>query len=211
MLNLKKFFKYIQCPFAVFSAQIILIAFFWFNLPLFPFYKKFSTTKIESNIRNEMQQIVNRCGENYYISWIEYENNLFKDEYFFKDVIGSNLASSYRENINSVKLKELNSFHSKTHKIDSKTFEYIYKLDTGDVRFFNNPREFEAFPAIYEALTSSNKKIYFGGLTVVRDVRARIIYVFTLVGTNKSNKNCNRNNITKNLEKIAESAKSNFL
>lgn len=211
MLFLKKFFNYIKCPFAVFAIQTILIAFFWFNLPLFPFYKKFSTTKVDSNIRNEMQKIVNRCGENYYVSWIEYDNKIFQDRYSFKDVIGDNFNHQKPDLINSIKDKKLNSFYSNSHKVDYKTFEYIDKLDTGDVRYFDSIEDFRNLPSIYDALNNSNEKIYFGGLTVVRDVRVKVIYVFTLVSTNKFNKICNRNSIVRNLEQIAIMAKSNLL
>lgn len=208
---LKKGIKFLKCPFAIFVFQIIIIAIIWFNLPLFPFYKKFSTPKFESSIKKEMQKIVNRCGENYYISWIEYDNKIFRDRYFFKDVIGDNFNHQTPELINSIKDKKLNSFYSKSHDVDFKTFEYVNQLDTADVRYFEDIKDLKELPTIYEALTNTNSRIYFGGLTVVRDIRTKVIYIFTLVSTNKDNKICNRNSITQNLEEMAIIAKSNIL
>lgn len=201
----------LKCPFAVFIFQIVIIAFIWFNLPLFPFYKKYSTPKFENNIKKEMQKIVNRCGEDYYLSWVEYDNKIFIDRYFFKDVIGDNFNHQNPELINSIKDKKLNSFYSKSHNVDYKTFDYINQLDTADVRYFDDIKDLKELTAIYEALTNTNEKIYFGGLTVVRDIRAKIIYIFTLTSTKKENTICNRNTITQNLEEMAIIAKNNIL
>jgi hypothetical protein len=207
----KEILNYIKCPFAVFVVQIVLIAVIWFNLPIFPFYKKYSTPKFESKIKKEMQKIVNQCGKGYYISWIEYDNRIFRDRYFFKDVIGDNLDHHLPDLINSIKDKELNSFYSKPHEVDYKTFDYIDQLDTGDVRSFKDIKDLKDLPSIYNALTNTNKKIYFGGLTVVRDIRIKVIYVFTLVSTGDFNNICDRNSITQYLEEIATITKNNLL
>lgn len=207
----RKTLNYINCPFAIFVIQIILISAIWFNLPLFPFYKKFTTPKFESKIKKEMQKIANRCGEGYYISWIEYDNKIFRDRYFFKDVIGDNFNHHLPDLVNSIKDKKLNSFYSKPHDVDYKTFDYIDQLDTGDVRYFRNIEEFKDLPSIYHALNNTNEKVYFGGLTVVRDIRIKVIYVFTLVSTREFNKICDQNSITQNLEEIAIITKNNLL
>lgn len=196
----------IRCPLTTCLIQLAVIAGICYYFSYNHYYYSVSDSKIKTKIN----ATINQCGEGYYISWIVLDTKYFHDKYFFQDVIGCNKNKAGEGCAFSVKDKKLNKFYNESHYIDDKSYHYLDKLDTGDVLYFTTTNDLYQYPSIYQALNSTNKKIFSGGITVIKNTFKNIVYIFALTETNANKVTCNRHQITNYLEDISKFAKKNL-
>ena len=146
------------------------------------------------NIENKSHQIIEKCGENYWLSWVVVGGK----KYYFKDVIGCNKYSANQSCIFSVKKKNLNPYYnSKNLTMDQKSYELLDQLNTGDIGYIDNIDNYKDYTAVYEALTKSNLKIKEAHYTIKKDFFRDIIYLFFI--SNTGSEKCNRQDLSKYL------------
>ena len=66
------------------------------------------------------------------------------------------------------------------------------------------------FHAINEVIKNSNKTIYELGISVTKDLRRNLVYVFAMTNTSKENKKCDKDQMILILEDLSIYAKENL-
>lgn len=202
--NLKSLYIKLTCP--IVSAIIQLVVIYMIFFYIFPSYdNRFYNYSInESKVKQQISDIVNKCGEGFFVSWLVLDT-VNKDKYFFKDVIGCN----HEKGINcatSIKDMKLNKYYDQEHMIDNGTYNFINNFMTGDISYHDSFSDLNKYPTIKDALYNTNLPIYGMALTVVKNIKADILYVFTISDTINNNK-CNKKNMTESLRNLALFAK----
>jgi len=196
----------LMCPLvsALIQITFLYIAFFQFFEVKDHYYSSISNASIKTKIENK----INICGPDTWISWIVLDGNKSKNKYYFQDVIGCNVESKIKNNCAySVKETRLNPFYNETyHKLDTDTYHFLEKMDTGMVAYFDDLKYLNEFKSINKALQSSNKDIKSIGLTVTKNVKKNIVYVFAMTNTKKETK-CGKDKTISILEELSLYAK----
>jgi len=176
-MNIKN--KLIQ-PLTIAIIQVAIIYYLFFSLFFTKDHYYFSLKK--DIILNKIKQEVNQCGYGSWLSWIIVDTNENNKNYYFEDVIGCNKLS---DNCSfSVKDQNLNPYYNKyNHKLDSKSYSLLSKMETGSVAYFNDVNNLKSYTSLYKAITNSNLKINNIGISITKDVRKNIVYIFTLTNT----------------------------
>lgn len=163
----------------------------------------------DANIRKKIESRVNQCGKGYWISWIVLDGNVSKNKYYFRDVIGCNPNRTIKGDCSySVKSSKLNPYYNETyHKLDNTTYELLMGMDTGLVAYYKDFGKLKKYASMNEALSSSNKTIKALGLTITKNIRRNIVYVFTMSRTIDSKETCDKTDIINILEDLSIYAK----
>jgi len=190
----------------LFLVAIILTTFFH----LFEIKDNYYSAIANHRIRSRIEARAEECGKDYFISWLVFDGNKTKDKYYFKDVIGCNPKKEKKDCAFSVKDAKLNPFYNaEYHRVDKKTYEFLEKMETGNAGIYDNLDYFKDYPAINDVLHSTNKKIERLGISITRDIRKNVVYVFTITNVSKNNQ-CDRHQMTDILEDLSIYAKDNL-
>lgn len=201
---MKKLLKRLFCPLvnALLQFIILCVVCYLFCQPKKQYHNSIANARIKTKIENR----INECGQDYWLSWLVLDGN----KYFFQDVIGC--SANKKENCSfSVKDAKLNQFYNEeNHKVDRKTYEFLNSIENGVSGYYNDLSFLKDFTSINEAIQNTNKQIYELGISVVKDKKRNLIYVFTMTNTAKENTKCNKNKITYILEDLSIYAKENL-
>lgn len=204
--SFKNLFKKLACPLVSACIQLVIILAIF--MEFFEIKDHYYTAISDAKIRKKMQERVSQCGKDFYISWLVLDGNKSKRKYYFKDVIGCNEQTKRKTCAFSVKHLKLNSFYNQTyHKLDEETYNHLATMQTGLVGYYNNPKELVVFDSVNEALGSANKKITSIGLSVTKNIRKNLVYVFTMTKTNNHLGKCGKHEIVEILEDLSIYAK----
>jgi len=170
----------------------------------------FSKIRAE-RVKDRIDSFIERCGKNYYISWLVLDANRSKKQYYFSDVVGCNPQSTKLSCAFSVKDLKLNPFYNQEyHKFDKETFKYLDKMESGVAAYYDQPElALSGYPAIKNILDSTNKKINSVGISITKDIFGNPIYVFTMTNVGYSDK-CSKYVIVDILEELSIYAKEEF-
>lgn len=196
--------KKLWCPLLLGMIEITLIYIIFFNrFSLHPY----DVDNSFSNIKAKIESSIDECGKDYWISWLVLDTRESKDKYRFKDVVGC----SPSKKINcafSVKDTKLNPFYNqKYHRLDSKTYDFLMKLEMGTAAYFRDMSFFEDYPTIKEILEKTNKPIEELSMSITRNFTGDIVYVFTMTSTSKKVTACKREKMINILEDLSLYAK----
>lgn len=208
MTSLRKLKEKLFCPLVSSLIQIFVlyILFFQFFEIKDHYYSSISNARIKAKIESR----INQCGKDYWLTWIVLDGNNSKEKYFFQDVIGC--APNKNGNCAfSVKEAKLNKFYNEEfHRVDEKTYEFLTSIENGVSAYYNDMSFLKKFPSINEVLKNSNKTIYELGISVTKDIRRNLVYVFAMTNTSKENKSCDKNQMILILENLSIYAKENL-
>ena len=197
----------LMCPLisALIQIFVILTIFMQFFEIKDHYYASISNESIKKKIENK----INQCGKDYWISWIVLDGNVSKRKYYFQDVIGCNPGSKIKNDCSfSVKNSKLNPFYNETyHKLDSGSYKFLMGMDTGLVAYYEDFSKLRVYKSINYALKSSNKGITALGLTITKNIKQNIVYVFAMSKTGDSEMKCNKSDIINILEDLSIYAK----
>lgn len=206
-MNFRELKEKLTCPLVSALIQIffILVLFVQFFEIKDHYYSSISN----ASIRNKIENRINQCGENYWISWIVLDGNISKNKYYFKDLIGCNNHNKINGDCSySVKASKLNPFYNEPyHKLDSSTYEFLSNMDTGLVAYFEGDKELSNFSAIKRAARSSNKEIESLGVAVTKNITRNVIYAFTMSKTKGGKETCDKKEVVNILEDLSIFAK----
>lgn len=208
MTLLRKLKEKLFCPLVSSLIQIFVlyILFFQFFEIKDHYYSSISNARIKAKIESR----INQCGKDYWLTWIVLDGNNSKEKYFFQDVIGC--APNKNGNCAfSVKEAKLNKFYNEEfHRVDEKTYEFLTSIENGVSAYYNDMSFLKKFPSINEVLKNSNKTIYELGISVTKDIRRNLVYVFAMTNTSKENKSCDKDQMILILENLSIYAKENL-
>lgn len=208
MTSLRKLKEKLFCPLVSSLIQIFVlyILFFQFFEIKDHYYSSISNARIKAKIESR----INQCGKDYWLTWIVLDGNNSKEKYFFQDVIGC--APNKNGNCAfSVKEAKLNKFYNEEfHRVDEKTYEFLTSIENGVSAYYNDMSFLKKFPSINEVLKNSNKTIYELGISVTKDIRRNLVYVFAMTNTSKENKSCDKDQMILILENLSIYAKENL-
>lgn len=207
MISFRKIKEKIFCPLVTSLIQIFIlyVLFFQFFEIKDHYYSSISNARIKAKIESR----INQCGKDYWLTWIVLDGNSSKEKYFFQDVIGC--SSKPGDCAFSVKEAKLNKFYNEEfHKVDSKTYKFLTSIDNGVSGYYKDMTFLKNFPAINEVINNSNKTIYELGISVTKDVRRNLVYVFAMTNTSKENKKCDKDQMILILEDLSIYAKENL-
>lgn len=208
MIIIRKLKEKLFCPLVSSLIQIFVlyILFFQFFEIKDHYYSSISNARIKAKIESR----INQCGKDYWLTWIVLDGNNSKEKYFFQDVIGC--APNKNGNCAfSVKEAKLNKFYNEEfHRVDEKTYEFLTSIENGVSAYYNDMSFLKKFPSINEVLKNSNKTIYELGISVTKDIRRNLVYVFAMTNTSKENKSCDKDQMILILENLSIYAKENL-
>jgi len=185
--------------------QLFVIYFLFFNLFFAKDHYFFSIKK--DIIINKIKEEINQCGYGSWLSWIVVDTNEKNRNYYFEDVIGCKKGNDHCPF--SVKDQNLNPYYNKyNHKLDDKSYLLLSEMDTGSVAYFNNISSLYNYSSLYDAIINSNLKINSIGISITKDIRRNIVYIFTLTNTH-ANK-CDKHNSIEILEKLSIFSRGNM-
>lgn len=212
-----KFFRIINklrhkifCPATSIAVSIGLSILIFLSFTQKTTYEKNSA---DVQIKSKIDNIVNECGKDYWVSWLVLDESPFVNRYRFIDILGCNPTDKVSCTF-SVKDAKLNIFYDRSHMLDEKSANLIQGIPSGRAYLRDNIEDFKDYAAIYEALTSSNKKIEQVGIAVARgfiikgSIKTSVVYAFALTRTSKDNIKCDKNKITNILEELSLYAES---
>lgn len=205
----------------------IKIAFFYIALFLFIMPTHFDRKIQEIKIENSIKEIINKKCSDVFISWMifeekpfvekrHYENQEYDDQvgqYTFDDVIG---CVERKENC-AISVKHLNPFYQQLHGVDLKSYYYLNSFKDNDVRHIENIELLKDKKAIYKAVTKGSilkvKDIYL--ITVrnhilINGVKTNVLYVFSLVHTEKTRYLCPASIAKEQLQELYREAEKNI-
>lgn len=160
--------------------QISILYALFFNLFLVKDHYFFSIKK--DLITNKIKEELNQCGYGSWLSWIVVNTKDSNKNYYFEDVLGCKKLSD--DCSFSVKNQNLNPYYSKyNHKLDDNSYKILSSMETGSVAYFSNIDSLKNYSSLYEAIINSNLKIKNIGISVTKDIRRNIVYIFTLTNT----------------------------
>ena len=163
----------------------------------------FQVATATDRIKERMHFYSNECKQDYWFSWIIFDERIFR-RYYYNDVIGCSPLVKYGKCSFSVKEKKLNSFYNQDyHKIDKITYNFLTSFETGEVGYYYDFEDLKNYPTIMENIKATNLDIKEMGITVVKNKLNSLIYVFTITKTNKKNLTCNKDKITHILQDLA--------
>lgn len=208
MTSLRKLKEKLFCPLVSSLIQIFVlyILFFQFFEIKDHYYSSISNARIKAKIESR----INQCGKDYWLTWIVLDGNNSKEKYFFQDIIGC--APNKNGNCAfSVKEAKLNKFYNEEfHRVDEKTYEFLTSIENGVSAYYNDMSFLKKFPSINEVLKNTNKTIYELGISVTKDIRRNLVYVFAMTNTSKENKSCDKDQMILILEDLSIYAKENL-
>lgn len=208
MTSLRKLKEKLFCPLVSSLIQIFVlyILFFQFFEIKDHYYSSISNARIKAKIESR----INQCGKDYWLTWIVLDGNNSKEKYFFQDIIGC--APNKNGNCAfSVKEAKLNKFYNEEfHRVDEKTYKFLTSIENGVSAYYNDMSFLKKFPSINEVLKNSNKTIYELGISVTKDIRRNLVYVFAMTNTSKENKSCDKDQMILILEDLSIYAKENL-
>lgn len=208
MFNFNKIKNKIHSPLLYAVLQILLIFTIFFHI--FNLQDHYRTSISNSRIKEKIENKIVACGKDYWISWMVLDANDSKNRYYFQDVIGCN-PQKQGNCAFSVKEMKLNKFYNEEyHKVDDETYRFLMKMDTGIAGYYEDMNFLKQFPSIYEVVKKSNKTIQSIGITVTKDLRKNIVYVFSMTKTSKNNSSCSKQDIINTLEDLSIFAKENL-
>lgn len=208
MIIIRKLKEKLFCPLVSSLIQIFVlyILFFQFFEIKDHYYSSISNARIKAKIESR----INQCGKDYWLTWIVLDGNNSKEKYFFQDVIGC-VPNKNGNCAFSVKEAKLNKFYNEEfHRVDKKTYEFLTSIENGVSGYYNDMSFLKKFPSIDEVLKNSNKTIYELGISVTKDIRRNLVYVFAMTNTSKENKSCDKNQMILILEDLSIYAKENL-
>lgn len=202
-MRLKKIKEKLTCPLvsALIQVFVLYIAFFqMFNLK-----NHYEFAIVNRDIKEKIEEKINYCGKDTWLSWIILDANKTKNRYYFQDVIGcKNTIKKDESCAFSVKEAKLNSFYNqKYHTLDTNTLYFLEKLDTGMVGYYEDLDFLKSFSSIKEALNSTNKDIKSLGISVTKNTKSNIVYIFLMTNTNRNESKCDRKETVNILEELS--------
>lgn len=208
MIIIRKLKEKLFCPLVSSLIQIFVlyILFFQFFEIKDHYYSSISNARIKAKIESR----INQCGKDYWLTWIVLDGNNSKEKYFFQEIIGC--APNKNGNCAfSVKEAKLNKFYNEEfHRVDEKTYEFLTSIENGVSAYYNDMSFLKKFPSINEVIKNSNKTIYELGISVTKDIRRNLVYVFAMTNTSKENKSCDKDQMILILEDLSIYAKENL-
>lgn len=208
MISIRKIKEKMFCPLVTAIMQICIIYVLFFQF--FQIQDHYRSSISNARINSKIEDRINQCGKDYWISWIVLDANQTNKKYYFQDVIGCN-PEKLGSCAFSVKDQKLNQFYNEEyHRVDDSTYQFLISMDTGAAGYYDDISFIENFPAIKEAIGSSNKKVYSLGLSITKDLRKNVVYVFALTTTSEDNQRCDKQKIISILEDLSIYAKENL-
>jgi len=208
MVIVRRLKERLFCPLVSSLIQIFIlyVLFFQFFEIKDHYYSSISNARIKAKIESR----INECGKDYWLTWIVLDGNSSKEKYFFQDVIGCSPRKT-GDCAFSVKEAKLNKFYNEEfHKVDRKTYEFLTSIENGISGYYNDMSFLKNFSAINDVINNSNKTIYELGISVTKDFKRNLVYVFAMTNTSKENKNCNKEQMILILEDLSIYAKENL-
>lgn len=208
MILIRKIKEKLFCPLVTSLVQVFIIYFLFFQF--FEIKDYYYSSISNARIKNKIESRINQCGKDYWLSWIVLDANSSKQKYFFQDVIGCSPAK-IGDCAFSVKEAKLNKFYNEEfHKVDRKTYEFLTSIENGVSGYYKDMAFLKNFPAINEVINNSNKTIYELGISVTKDLRRNLVYVFTMTNTSSNNNKCDKDQMIFILEDLSTYAKENL-
>lgn len=193
----KKILKKLICPLtgAIFSIWLMFLAWFYFGFGL----SHYDHVKISDKIQKKIDINLNLCGSNNWITTLVVKGK----RYYYDDVRGC--APNKKDNCAfSVKDLKLNPRYLEEDLfIDDRTFAFVNKLENGVAGYYDDFAIFENMPTVKSLLLSSNKKIEAFAVSVTKDLKSDIIYVFVMSSTKKNNNVCGKQVMTEMTESLS--------
>jgi len=205
--SLRKIKNKLWCP--LISALIQIFMIMTIFMQFFEIKDHYYASISNANIKKKIESRVNQCGKDYWVSWIVLDGNVSKRKYYFQDVIGCNPNSKISGDCSfSVKNSKLNPFYNETyHKLDGKTYEFLMGMDTGLVAYYEDLSKLKVYKSMSNALDSSNKEIKSLGLSITKNIKRNIVYVFAMTKTGNSKMTCDKSDMINILEDLSTYAK----
>jgi len=197
------------CPLVSALIQILVLytIFFQFFEIKDHYYSSIANAKIKAHIEDK----VNQCGRGTWISWLVVDGNVSRDRYYFQDVIGCRKDTEEKgECAFSVKEAKLNPFYNAIyHKLDKCSVSFLNNIPSSEVAFFE---DLKALPCETLAIGvgASNSKLLNMGITVTRNTRSNMVYIFTLSQTAPYSEDCPKSKRVTILEELSNYAKENL-
>lgn len=180
-----KLLKHLICPLIV-----IISSFIFYNsyLVVNPDYQKRSM--IRSGILAKMYDYSNKCKKDYWFTWFMVQNNTIS----YEDVIGYNPNTDNNKAF-SVKYAGLNPRHWEIHPIDLNTQVLVMRFDTGLVGYYPDIEVLKSYTTIYKEIKGANKTINKIVISVTKNPKKELIYVFTIAFSGKELSKCTKEDI----------------
>jgi hypothetical protein len=207
MISIRKIKEKLFCPLVSSLVQVFILYVLFFQF--FEIKDHYYSSISNARIRTKIESRINECGKDYWLTWIVLDGNSSKEKYFFQDVIGC--SNKLGDCAFSVKETKLNKFYNEEfHKVDKKTYQFLTSIENGVSGYYKDMTFLKNFPAINEVINNSNKTIYELGISVTKDIRRNLVYVFAMTNTSKENKKCDKDQMIFILEDLSIYAKENL-
>jgi hypothetical protein len=211
--SFKNFLGKLLCPFTGAIVSLVAVSYTFVMLFSEIANKKeviYNRSIYDSRITKEIDNIINDCGAGYFLSWIVFNEDSNNSRYYFQDVVGC--AGESKNCAISIKNLHLNKFYDQEyHKVDKNTLQFFNSMQTGLAGYYEDIDYLTGrYQTIAEIAKNTNKKIVSTGITVTKDARSNIIYVFTLTNTSLTNNKCGQKEVVRHLEFLSTFAGDNI-
>lgn len=194
-----KLLKHLFCP-----LTSVIGAIFVYNMIIASNHINYQRPVIiRDNIIPRIHSYINECQQGYWFSWVVIEDNIFS----FVDVMGYNPSSGKEDKVFSVKYSGLNEYYLKEHTLDINTIEWMTRLDTGYVGYYDI-KALEVYTAITDSIIAANLNLYSIGIGITKNSKERLIYIFTITSSNKELMKCDKLRIVNILGELSIYAKT---
>ena len=188
----------------------LLQAYFWILLGATICYSYINITErtlydievTDQKIKQEMIKVAKSCGEGYYLFWFLMDSREFrlKDSFVVKDIVESNYCDK--------SFGKCHPNYQESYILDYKSKIFLDKLKDNKVY---NPAisTLASYSSFRKILGKAKNPIQDLSLTIVRDKKRNLIYLFSLSRTTE-NISCNQDYIESGLLNISNIAKGNI-
>lgn len=157
-----------------------------------------------AKIKTKLEDIVNQCGSNSWVSWLIVDGNRATGRYNFQDVIGCKKAKEEQDCSFSVKDAKLNPFYDQDyHVIDLLTYKMLAAMNNGEAAYYGDVKQLKKFLSIKEILESTNHKVISAGFSIVKNTQNNLVHVFILSKTEGASDSCDQTTTTQLLEELS--------
>jgi len=198
--RMRSIYQKLTCP-VISSCIIISFSYFAFLtiIPSLPYVSQiYYNDSNASKVELATKKIRNYCGEKYFTVWMTLQMNKSRDKFLFKEIKGC--QNTTRPDC-SFDVKVFNPYYSKSHFLDSNTYSFINKFSNEDVFYTKDMTSLKQYQTIKDILVNTNKELTGLGLKVVKDIRNKIIYVFSITHLEGAKK-CDRKKIAGHLDDL---------
>lgn len=195
-----KLLKHLICP-AI--STLLFVVIYNSYLAINPDYQKRSI--VRSGILAKMYDYSKKCQKDYWFTWLVVQDNIVS----YEDVIGYNPNADHNK-VFSVKYTGLNPTHWKIYPIDLNTQVLVRRFDTGLVGYYPDIEVLKPYKIIYQEIKKQNQNINKIVISVTKNVKKELIYVFTISFSGKELSKCSKDDIVNMGEWLSIYAKTHL-